>query len=298
MQQRIVNSILAILLSLATILGFDPAHASNAARAMSNLASWQSEAQAYIRPEFARQIQALRPAILASARRHNRPEVSHMSDQQFAVVIALLLYNEHFGWLEEELPPLRLFTPLYQATQVELNLSTGSNFTVWPANLRPSVAVEILNNELPGPAQTIQMPLMVTGSQIDPHSYTTRQELYAAVTAEITRPEIAVEYLAANLERGVARARLERVPVTWQVLAAWHNQGIVQSEAIERNPTARDYIRRAAGYLPAAEALITGANHGSIRTIAAPATTAHNPRITLPSAFIAAAPQFPCIINW
>ncbi len=67
---------------------------------------------------------------------------------------------------------------------------------------------------------------------------------------------MAVEYLAANLERGVYRANIEDVPVTWRALAAWHNQGIVNAHDIRNNPTASDYVRRTASYLPAARMLI------------------------------------------
>jgi hypothetical protein len=44
--------------------------------------------------------------------------------------------------------------------------------------------------------------------------------------------------------------------VSWRTLAAWHNQGIVSPQAIQANPTARDYVRRATAYLPAARALV------------------------------------------
>jgi hypothetical protein len=65
-----------------------------------------------------------------------------------------------------------------------------------------------------------------------------------------------VEYLAANLERGLYRAQHEGVAVTWRTLAAWHNQGIVSPADIRANPTARDYIRRTEAYLATAQRLI------------------------------------------
>src|SRR5689334_19579804 len=34
----------------------------------------------YVRPEFAAEMRALQPTIVAAAHRHNRPELSHMSD--------------------------------------------------------------------------------------------------------------------------------------------------------------------------------------------------------------------------
>lgn len=208
----------------------------------------------YIRPDLARRLEDLRPTILAAARRHNRPELSGMSDQEFAAAITLVIYNENFGWLEEDIAPLRVFTPLYQDLQRRANQSPlGGNFSVWPTNLRPSVALEILQQQLPLPdSQIITVPIAVAGSRIDLVAERSQEELYAAVTAEISRDDLAVEYLAANLERGVYRAVYEDVPVSWRALAAWHNQGIVDPRAIRINPTARDYVRRASAYLPLA----------------------------------------------
>jgi hypothetical protein len=214
----------------------------------------------YIRPMFAREMRRLRPAILASAHRHNRPAISRMSDREFAVAIALVLYNENFGSLEDRVPPLRSLTPFYQEAQVGLNALGVGNLSVWPANLRPSVALEILRNHVPvpEPASRLVEPLVVAGSHIQPDVYPSQKQLYAAITREIADPELAVEYLGANLERGLYRARFEQVPVTWRTLAAWHNQGIVSPEAIRDNPTARDYIRRTSAYMAAAYALVDG----------------------------------------
>lgn len=218
----------------------------------------ESPANAYIRPEFAQQMRGLRPVILDAARRHNRPELSGMDDREFATVMAQILYNEHFGWLEDAIPPVQIVTPVYQAAQIELNQSISSDLTVWPSNLRPSVAVEILRAQLPVPGTSSMMavPVHVQGSKIDPRSFVDQNALYTAVNAEISQPALAVEYLAANLERGVYRARYEGIPVTWQTLAAWHNQGIVSPSDIQHSPTARHYLHRAFGYRLAAEALV------------------------------------------
>jgi hypothetical protein len=212
----------------------------------------------YVRPSLERRMERLRPHILEAARRHNRPELSGMSDEEFAAAIALVIYNENFGWLEEEIAPLRAFTPLYQGLQREANARVpGSNFSVWPANLRPSVALEILRQELPlADTRVISVPVTVEGSRIDPHSFASHGELLAAINAEISRDDLAVAYLAANLERALYRAEAEGAPVSWRTLAAWHNQGIVDPRAIKANPTASDYVRRAAAYLPLARALV------------------------------------------
>jgi hypothetical protein len=272
MYRRIVFITLATVVGAALFLNFSHWRASAAetatpAQAPARIRIGQRPAEErppgpaiepYVRPEFARQMRSLRPAILEAARRHNRPELSHMTDREFAVVIALVLYNENFGSLEDRLPPLRPLTPFYQEAQFGLNTLGGGDLSVWPANLRPSVALEILRHELPvpDPKRVITEPIDVAGSLVNPDAYQSRQALYAALTEEIADPTMAVEYLAANLERGLYRARFEGVPVTWRTLAAWHNQGIVSPRDIRDNPTARDYVRRTSAYVAAAYALI------------------------------------------
>jgi hypothetical protein len=211
-----------------------------------------------VRPEFAIEMRSLRPTIIAAARRHNRPELSGMSDYDFAVLIAQIMYNEHFGWFEERVAPVQAFTPLYQDLQRETNAAGLANLSVWPANIRPSVAIEILRHEVPLPRSTnvMSVPIAVAGSKIDLKSHRSQAGLYTAVTDEISQPRLAVEYLAANLERGLYRAQIEGVPVTWRTLAAWHNQGIVSPRDIRDNPTARDYLRRCSAYFGTARALI------------------------------------------
>ena len=215
----------------------------------------------YVRPEFAAEMRDLRATIIAAAERHNRPERSGMSNHDFAVLIALIMYNEHFGWFEERVTPVQALTPLYESLQRQANQVGLGNLSVWPANLRPSVAAEILRSQVPLPRSGAMwsVPVRVAGTAIHPADYGSERALYAAITAEITDPQLAVEYLAANLERGVYRARWEGVPATWRALAAWHNQGIVAPEDIRANPTASDYVRRASAYFGRARALIDNA---------------------------------------
>lgn len=213
----------------------------------------------YIRPDLAQRMQALRPVILQAAARHNRPNLSGMSDEQFATTIALLMYNEHNGWLEDEVEILRYVTPVYEHMQVRVNQSgLGSDFSIWPTNLRPSVALEILRGQVPVPSATgvLSLPITVAGSRIVPDTYHSQDALFADITDEISQDTLGVEYLAANLERGIYRARYEHVPVNWRTLAAWHNQGIVQPAQVRQNAQARSYIYRTTAYLPTARCLI------------------------------------------
>jgi hypothetical protein len=60
---------------------------------------------------------------------------------------------------------------------------------------------------------------------------------------------------------------MEGQPVSWRTLAAWHNQGIVDPVAIRNNPTARDYVRRAAAYVPLAKALFASSDQTGLRAV-------------------------------
>lgn len=222
--------------------------------------------QPYVRPEVATRMVELRSTIVATAARHNRPGLCGMSDRAFAEVMALLMYNEHNGWLEDEVEMLRAITPMYETLQVQVNASgVGSDFSVWPSNLRPSVALEILRGQVPVPAPTrmISIPLELAGSRIRLVNYHSQQALFAAVTREISQDRLAVEYLAANLVRGCHRAHFEGVPISWRTLAAWHNQGIVQPAQVRANSTARDYIRRTSAYILTAQRLIAAEPAGN-----------------------------------
>jgi hypothetical protein len=183
-----------------------------------------------------------------------------MSDAEFARVLVMILWNENNGWLEDDVELLRGFTPLYQDIQRQVNSSPlGGNFSVWPANLRPSVALEILNQQVPlADGTIITVPLMLSGSRIVPSAYKEQGLLYTAINSEISQDVLAIEYLAANIARAVYRADHEGAPITWRTLAAWHNQGIVDPQAIRENPTARDYVRRATAYLASAKTFVYG----------------------------------------
>ncbi len=259
----IILSLIGSATAVWSSLHPDPASAAAASRLGRRAVGFAAPGltiEPYVRPELAARMATLRPTILAAAARHNRPNLSGMNDVEFAEVITLLLYNEHNGWLEDDVEPLRVLTPFYEAAQRRANaIGVGGNFSVWPANLRPSVALEILRRQLPipDPPGVISVPVHVAGSLIDPDRFADEQALFVAINAELCRDEMAIEYLAANLERGLYRAQYERVPVSWRTLAAWHNQGVVAPEQIRANPVARDYVRRASAYLPLAHQFVT-----------------------------------------
>ena len=216
------------------------------------------------RPEFTQELLALRPAILESAHRHNVPSVSKISDADFAVVMTLILYDEDLGSFEEEVRPLRAITSIRREVETDINELLGSNLSIRPSNIRPSVAYEILRHQLPVPAptNTITVPASVIGSKLTTRTEISQRDLYREITREIAQPDKAVEYLATNLERGIYRAQYEGVPVHWKVLLAWHIRGIVSPRDIQNNRDAYNYTQRVT-YLGYACKLIYSKGHQS-----------------------------------
>lgn len=198
----------------------------------------------YIRPSVARNVFAQREYILQLAHHYNRPQITHYDDSEFAAIMVTVLYTEQLGWLEDMLPSIRAVTPFYQSAQVVSNQWFGTNFSVWPANLRPSVVDEILAAEVPGVGH-IALPLSIPTPLNNPR--------YAHVLA--SQSDYAVELLAANLARGIVRANAESIPITWQTLLAWHNAGLVNPAQIATNRSLQHYLYRASFYRESAIAI-------------------------------------------
>ena len=198
----------------------------------------------YIRPEFLSTVLRDRHTILAIAKRYNQRSVTQMSDEQFATVMVAILYNEHNGWLEDIVPGIRPLTPVYQHAQALSNAWFGTNYSVWPSNLRPSVVREILTQTVPQVGH-VTLPL-----ELPAHSDIPQRAQTLANT-----PDSAYELLGANLRRGIYRAQHEGVVVTWQTLLSWHNAGIVDPSAIARNASLQHYLTRAVPYITQAQVL-------------------------------------------
>jgi len=198
----------------------------------------------YIRPSIAQNVFTQRAYILQLAHRHNHPQITHYDDSEFAATMITILYTEQLGWLEDSFPSIRPLTPFYQDAQVVSNQWFGTNFSVWPANLRPSVVDEILANDVPGVGR-VAIPLDIPTQLNAPR--------FANILA--SQNNYAFELLAANLERGIIRAQAESVPVTWQTLLAWHNAGLVNPTQIAANHSLQHYLYRATFYRESAIAL-------------------------------------------
>lgn len=221
------------------------------------------EGAAYIQPAFEQQMRSLRSTILASAARHNRRPATGLSDEEFAVFMAAQLYYENNAVLRQRGEIARMITPVYQEAQNVVNQIGFGDYTVWPANLRPSVARSLLLGELPyideddRPA-ALTIPITIVGSALQPamQEQGDWQPSLSAVAAEIVRPRLAVEYLAANFEVASYRAELDRAPISWITFTAWHNQGVVSAAAISEHSQLASVLPEVASYLPAAMRLI------------------------------------------
>ena len=213
----------------------------------------------YVRPTLAARMVSLQPTIQAAAAHYYDPTVCELDQASFARLIAVIIDNEQNVWFEDMVEPVRPLRPAYEYTQVLLNRHVaGSNYSVWPTNLRPSVALEVVRGEVPIPHAPgiMTTTLRVARSQIHPADFSNMDHLYAALNEEISDAPVAIEYLAANLVRGCYRARYEGVPQSWRTLAAWHNRGIVQPTQISQSGWTQDYLRRAGAYIPTAHTLL------------------------------------------
>jgi hypothetical protein len=232
----------ALLLSFSPL---KPLQASDLTTAVSaRVAPYMKRPSGYIRPEFLSTVIRDRHTILAIAKRYNQHTVTEMSDEQFATVMVAILYNEHNGWLEDVVPGIRPLTPVYQHAQALSNAWFGTNYSVWPTNLRPSVVREILMHTVPQVGH-VTLPL-----ELPAHTDTPQRAQTLANT-----PDNAYELLGANLRRGMYRAQHEEVVITWQTLLSWHNAGVVHPSAIARNASLQHYLTRAVPYVTHAQAL-------------------------------------------
>lgn len=196
------------------------------------VAPYLPQPSAYVRPVVRQLVNEHRLHIRSVAHTYNHSAISGLSDTEFASVLVMILYTEHHGWLEDVIPSIRPLTPHFQQLQVVSNQSLGTNFSVWPANLRPSVVDEIRTEAWSYDDAII---LNVT--------------TFAHTNSELaTNPTTAIELLAANMARGIQRTHDAGLPVTTASILAWHNAGIIDPTSIADNRSVQHYINRALTY--------------------------------------------------
>ncbi|MFZ9858690.1 MAG: hypothetical protein ACO3F2_10235 [Roseiflexaceae bacterium] len=204
------------------------------------VAPYLPQPSAYVRPHVAQLINTQRLHIKHVAHTYNQSDISGLTDNEFASILVMILYTEHHGWLEDVVPNIRTFTPLFQELQVISNDRLGTNFSVWPANLRPSVIDEIRQENTP--LESVFFFKVTT-------KHHTSNEL-------ATDPSSAIELLAANMARGIRQAHRTNMPVTTESILAWHNAGLVDAQLIADNRSVQHYISRAMIYHTMAQSMV------------------------------------------
>lgn len=194
---------------------------------------------------------AQRQTIVASAEAHNlSPDV-----------LAAVLYNEMLGqehrFLMSLIPGDHTLAAALRDSLLGWHFLTlkqaqwaikgaialaGSNTTVGPTGIRVSVGREI-RSEVP-----------VHGGSYQPSGLAERPSL----VLDLTRPASAIEYLAANLQRGVQRATPDQVG-DWTICARWHNTGLTADRPDVPRPVwdkGTNYVARVETFLPQMRAMI------------------------------------------
>ena len=203
------------------------------------------------RPVVPAYMAAQRETILLSAERHGiAPEV-----------VAAVLYNEMLGqeqrflstllpgddWVSQTVRDSLLgwhFLTLKQAQWMLKGAAAlaGMNTTVGPTGIRVSVGREIRSE------------VAVAGGRYHASGLAERPSLVLDLMSTAT----ALEYLAANLERGVRRATAEQAG-DWTVCARWHNTGLTADRPdVPRRvwDKGTHYVARVQAFLPQMTALL------------------------------------------
>ena len=196
-------------------------------------------------------LESRRDIIADSAARHGVP----------AAWLGAVLYNEMLGtedcvlrsWLPGENAAAQttrqVLLGLHFLTLKQLQYQTktllallGADPTLGPAGIRVSVGREIRVDE------------PVVGGVYVADGWLERPSM----VLDLNDPDMAVEYLAANLRRGQDRlSPLDRGD--WAASARWHNTGVVYDSEIVRLPDwekGSRYIQRVEGYLPQITAVL------------------------------------------
>ena len=193
-----------------------------------------------------------REVLLSSAERHGVP----------AHVLAAVVYNEMLGqerrFLSQVIPGDDAVARAVRESLLGWHFLTlkqaqwsvkgvlalfGANTTVGPTGIRVSVGREI------------QAESGVVSVRYRAHGLMERPSL----VLDLASPASAIEYLAANLERGVRRAGSEQAG-DWTVCARWHNTGLTADRPdVPRRVWDKGtrYVDRVEGFMPEMTAMIS-----------------------------------------
>jgi hypothetical protein len=188
-----------------------------------------------------------------------------MDDTSFAALILTILHKE--GRLEGNLQPNTLENWLHDCGADIPTILGFYDGTTGIANIRPSVALEILNE-----GYTVRGSITEGFEPIPSPDGTPPVTQFQVAANELQDEEKSIEYLAANLRRGADRVRSLGYESSAFNLAAYHNRGIQtgQYDAIAPDGTSIGYEAVVYGYnivqmipeLLVFVAEVPGANYG------------------------------------
>jgi hypothetical protein len=201
-------------------------------------------------------IHRLKPDILACARRHNTVK-TNMDENAFAALMTAILHWE--GRLPGNAKPFwgpggvgDISGGQIRDILGDLAGLFGADVTTGIANIRPSVAFEILKGEIPG-FQGRYCYNIEGGTTYDD----IRNNPFRGLTLfnELQKEKVSLEYLAANLERGADRINTLGFQASVFNLAAWHNTGVQTRDEFrdpQIGPKAQSYANVILSTMPTA----------------------------------------------
>lgn len=157
-------------------------------------------------------------AAVAAAKRHNKLE--KVSDGEFAQWMIATLMIELGGptWAKNRFYSQMVY-PVWDAVAVTSNDRLSSNVSIGIAQIRPETAAQLMQGWI-----WHQGYLVYHGVQ---PAYSVQGEgPYGVSSALLARPEVSIEYLAANMEMGASVAQLFGFKPTAEDLVRWHNTGV------------------------------------------------------------------------
>ena len=181
----------------------------------------------------------LKNDILGCAARHNTIK-TNMDDDAFAALMTAILH------IEGKLPGNGK-TPADQQRDRDNDFyaTFGFNGSSGVAKISQSVAIQILRGEIPGmPGKYCYSiaggyPEAGAFAQIGGAACDSRgcwDARFIPVASELAHPELSLEYLAANLERGADRVNTLGYQASVFNLAAWHNAGVQTPQEFSQPP--------------------------------------------------------------
>lgn len=169
------------------------------------------------RPGSTQLVRASWPVILESARRHNPLAIP---DETFAAFIEQILAVEQGEAVcgAGTVCLNEIWYPIWSRIQSSSNDERQTNASVGVAQIRPETALQLSRGWIRHGDQVIWHGVRPAYGVLGPDE--------DVLSADLSRPAVSIDYLAANLAMGAAVARTFGYEPTLEDLARWHNTGL------------------------------------------------------------------------